>query len=136
MKASAICHKAGTLVAGDRASLHGDMGETYGRVAAYWSAYTGTDLTAWDVLNLLELMKIGRRQFGSHNLDDYIDGAGYAGCAGEIAERMQSPVELHDPVVAFRRTWKGGPLTEGLGLDGSRYLVDAGRVVLRVEPKS
>ena len=36
---------------------------------------------------MLETFKIARRYSGSHNVDDYVDGAGYAGCAGEIAEK-------------------------------------------------
>jgi hypothetical protein len=35
---------------------------------------------------MLEALKIARRYSGAHNIDDYIDGAGYAGCAGEIAD--------------------------------------------------
>jgi hypothetical protein len=137
VKASEICHKAGALVSGDRAASHGDMGETYGRVAAYWSAYTGATLNACDVLSMLELMKIGRRQFGAHNIDDYIDGAGYAGCAGEIAERMQPAAERHDPIAAFRETWRGGPLFNDFDWEtGARMLRDAaGKVLVRVEPE-
>jgi hypothetical protein len=33
----------------------------------------------------MELFKIARRHSGSYNADDYVDAAGYAGCAGEIA---------------------------------------------------
>jgi hypothetical protein len=38
---------------------------------------------------MMEGMKIARRYSGSHNVDDYVDGAGYAACAGEIAERQE-----------------------------------------------
>ncbi len=41
-------------------------------------------LDAHDVANLMEGMKIARRYSGSFNVDDYIDGAGYAAVAGEI----------------------------------------------------
>ena len=47
-------------------------------------------LDALDVANMLEAFKIARRYSGSHNIDDYVDGAGYAGCAGEVAEKLNS----------------------------------------------
>ena len=46
-------------------------------------------LDAHDVATLMEGMKIARRYTGVFNPDDYVDGAGYAACAGEIAAGMQ-----------------------------------------------
>ncbi|MCR4341662.1 MAG: DUF6378 domain-containing protein [Gemmatimonadaceae bacterium] len=65
-------------------------------------------LTPLDVANMMEAMKIARRKSGSHNIDDYIDGAGYAACAGEIAERAQAtPHSLAGDTIEMQTT---GPL--------------------------
>ncbi len=108
MNASDICKKADSLVGGDRAETHGDKLTNHENIAALWHAYlvrSGYNglisITALDVANMMELLKIARRMAGAHNIDDYIDGAGYASVAGEIAERLQvTPTESkwHDPV--------------------------------------
>lgn len=99
MKAAEICAKAGELVGGDREVTHGDKSINFKNIAFLWNAilrakalqgggYSGgpiLTLDALDVANMLEAFKIARRYSGAHNIDDYIDGAGYAGCAGEIA---------------------------------------------------
>lgn len=93
MKADDICKRAAELVGGDRAATHGDKRENHRHIAALWSAYlseTTKDcvvLTALDVALMMALLKIARTMEGSHNPDDYVDLAGYAGCAGEIAEQ-------------------------------------------------
>ncbi len=95
MNASDICKKAESLVGGDRAETHGDKVKNHQNIAALWTTYfTNRDsdapLTALDVANMMELLKIARRMAGNHNIDDYIDGAGYASVAGEIAERTHN----------------------------------------------
>ena len=89
-----ITSKAAELVGGDRNRVHGDKMENLGRTAAMWSAQMShklkEPLTALDAANMMETLKIARRYSGTHNIDDYVDGAGYAGVAGEIAEIMQS----------------------------------------------
>lgn len=99
--ATYICETAANLVGGDRAVTHGDKTANFTNTAALWNALleckarrlgwpsydTLPRLDALDVANMLEAFKIARRYSGTHNLDDYIDGAGYAGCAGEIAEK-------------------------------------------------
>lgn len=95
MKAHDIAAKASELVGGDRAATHGDKLKNFADIAAIWNGILQaagklptTPLNAHDVANLMEGMKIARRYSGSHNIDDYVDGAGYAACAGEIAERQ------------------------------------------------
>jgi hypothetical protein len=94
-RAAALCNTAGALVDGDRALQYGDARTCLQSIAELWNAllvvkYRATpdkpELTALDVANMLEAMKIARRYNGAHNLDNYIDGAGYAALAGEIAE--------------------------------------------------
>jgi hypothetical protein len=96
-----ICATAANLVGGSRKGTHGDKTINFANTAALWNAILEAKLrqisaaelqafprlTALDVANMLEAFKIARRYSGTHNLDDYIDGAGYAGCAGEVADR-------------------------------------------------
>lgn len=100
--AGAICITAAQLVSGDRAATHGDKSINFQNIADIWNAILRAKvrrdghlvvldaLDALDVANMLEAFKIARRYSGAFNLDDYIDAAGYAGCAGEIASKIAS----------------------------------------------
>ena len=98
MKASELAAKAAELVGGDRASQHGDKVQNHQCIADVWNGYLKArrtagkpdELTAEDVANLMECLKIARRQTGGFNPDDYVDGAGYAACAGEIRARSSA----------------------------------------------
>lgn len=94
MKAAEVCAEAAALVGGERDRTHGTKARNFGNIALFWNAYlrarfgdagAACDLSALDVANMMEAMKIARRCWGAHNMDDYVDGAGYAGCAGELA---------------------------------------------------
>jgi hypothetical protein len=96
--AASICNKAAELVNGDRAVTHGDMNRTFTNIASIWNAIIEAKqgcvlhvtLDPEDVANMLEGMKIARRYSGAFNADDYIDAAGYAGCAGELAGKRST----------------------------------------------
>jgi len=92
MKAAKVCTEAARLLDGERAAQHGDAVETQARLAAAWTWWLRcrgllgpNDLSALDTATMLELLKITRRSTGAFNLDDYVDSAGYAGIAGEMA---------------------------------------------------
>jgi hypothetical protein len=89
MNAPDIANKAAELIGGDRAQTHGDMHAHFAHVAAIWTAYLGRQLeaplSAVDVPHMMGLLKIARTKSGGVNVDDWIDGAGYIACAGEIA---------------------------------------------------
>lgn len=93
MQAAEILTKASELVGGARDQEHGDKFTNFNCIAAVWNGYllarTVSNkpfaLSAVDVGNMMELLKVARRLSGAHNADDYVDAAGYAGCAGEIA---------------------------------------------------
>lgn len=89
MKAHEICETAAGLVSGDRKAKHGDMVGTHANIARLWSAYLEVPIEAGDVALMMVLLKVARTMGGEHNPDDYIDMAGYAGCAGEISETGQ-----------------------------------------------
>ena len=89
MTAQSVLKKAAELVSGDRAEAHGGMRENHDNIAQLWNGYLHNvkSLTAHDVANMMELLKIARRKNGNRNEDDYVDGAGYAAVAYECAEQ-------------------------------------------------
>lgn len=90
MQAHELTRKAGDLVAGDRAAIHGDKHANFANIAGLWNAYlagnSGKALTATDVGLMMALLKIARTQCGKPNDDDFVDGIGYIACAGEISQ--------------------------------------------------
>lgn len=99
MNAHDIAAKAAELVGGERAAQHGPKLDNFTRIAHMWNAWLitrrnpGAELTAHDVGVMMALMKAARTQSGGHNPDDYVDGAGYFACAGEIASIIEGPRE-------------------------------------------
>lgn len=96
MKAGEIANRAANLVGGDRQTTHGDKTVNHNNIAAVWNGILVAagkappqPLNAHDVANLMEGLKIARRYAGAFNVDDYIDGAGYASVAGEIAAEQE-----------------------------------------------
>lgn len=92
MDIKAILETALTITGGDRATTHGDTVDNHSKIASFWNALLQVkgiriSLTALDVANMMEVLKIARRYTGAFNIDDYVDGAGYAAVAGEIASR-------------------------------------------------
>lgn len=99
LRAADFCTEAARLVGGPRAAQHGDKSLNFRNVASLWNAYLEVRVRAdppgpmrhldgHDVACMMELSKVARRFSGSFNADDYVDGAGYAGCAGEIAAQV------------------------------------------------
>ncbi len=93
-KASDFLTTAAQLVDGERARTHGEKQQNFAAIARLWNGYlrnagvVAVELTPRDCSNLMALMKIARTQSGgSHNPDNYVDGAGYIGISGELAER-------------------------------------------------
>lgn len=83
------------IVGGARQAQHGDKYDNHHMIATLWNGYLHNHeqsdaprkaLQASDVANMMELLKIARRQTGGFNGDDYVDGAGYAGVAFECAK--------------------------------------------------
>jgi hypothetical protein len=87
--AASILQEAAALVSGDRNKTHGTKADNLGKTALVWQAYLDIrrpgPLTAEDAGHMMALMKMVRTQTGAHNPDDYVDGAGWFACAGEVA---------------------------------------------------
>ena len=107
MTAKEILETALVVIEGDRASTHGSMLENHENIAQLWNAYLSScigELTASDVANMMELLKIARRKTGILNRDDYVDGAGYAATAYECAsaqEKLDDQIPLDFGNVVF-----------------------------------
>ena len=92
MTTTEILTKAEKLVSDDRAKTHGDKIVNHENIARLFSAYLTNkfqaviNINAEDVAQLMTLLKIARSQAGQHNIDDYVDGAGYQAIAGHISE--------------------------------------------------
>ena len=85
MNRSEILDTAKQAVTVDRAATHGDVGRTFGRIAAVWSARLGVSITEAQVCILLADLKTCRAWGNPEHADNWIDLAGYAACGGEIA---------------------------------------------------
>ncbi len=81
-----ILDSAKEAVTKDRAATHGNPEDTFGRLAALWSAYLGVPVTAVDAALMLGLLKVARAKGNPGHDDNFIDLAGYAACAGELAK--------------------------------------------------
>lgn len=92
MNTKEILELATKLVGGERQRTHGDKHQNHWNIAQLWNAYLsirirsqGQQLCPRDIAILMVLLKVSRTVLGDHNPDNYVDMAGYAGIAGEIA---------------------------------------------------
>ena len=84
MKRAEILEAARKCVCGDREEDYGSPEQSFERIAHLWSVYLGIDISAKDATVMMVLFKVARLKH-SDKLDTYVDLAGYAACAGEIA---------------------------------------------------
>lgn len=80
-----VLDEAKKIVTGSR---HGAPEDTFGAIALLWSAYLDRLIFPHDVAIMMLLLKVGRASNGALEpcLDNYIDMAGYAACAAELAD--------------------------------------------------
>jgi hypothetical protein len=97
MNAEEILRTAHDLVSNDRKAAYGDALDGMVRLAIALNAWlhmsgnpTKRPLTAKDAAMLHVMSKIARSQTGPHRGDNYIDLAGWASIAGEVAEQEAS----------------------------------------------
>ncbi|MDD4564823.1 MAG: DUF6378 domain-containing protein [Eubacteriales bacterium] len=92
MKRAEILQTASGYVTKDRESQYGSPEDNFKIIAELWDIYLkgcaeDGPITAEDVAIMMALLKIGRIASGQKKSDNYIDLAGYAACAGEIATK-------------------------------------------------
>lgn len=84
MNRTDILTAAHTTITVDRAATHGDAENTFGRIAAFWSAHLGRPITAGDVAVMMVLFKAARISGNPGHLDSWVDLVGYGAIGGEI----------------------------------------------------
>lgn len=85
MNRTEILDMAKTYVTKDRNTTHGNPENSFGIIAAYWSAHINKNITAADVAVMMTLLKLARLKSNPANEDNWIDAAGYMACGGELA---------------------------------------------------
>ena len=86
MKRAEILEAARVCVCGEREQDYGTPEDSFTLIGKLWSAYMGVPFTPKDVAMMMALLKVARIKAGD-KVDSFVDLAGYAACAGEIAER-------------------------------------------------
>lgn len=81
-----ILQEAERLVNGDRHQDYGTATESFGRIAAMWSAYKDWEITPKDVACMMILMKVSR-SVTSTKRDNWTDIAGYAELGSQIEKQ-------------------------------------------------
>lgn len=85
-----ILDAAKKCVTGQREQDYGSPERNFERIAGLWNAYLGAKtVDAVDVAMMLALLKVARSKTGKGTADSFVDLAGYAACAGEIATQEQ-----------------------------------------------
>jgi len=90
MRAADLLAQASQLVSETRAATHGDAHANHWNIARLWNAFLSirpepaVPLSPRDVALMMALLKIARTQLGDHNVDDYVDAAGYIAIAQEV----------------------------------------------------
>jgi hypothetical protein len=85
MNRSQILDTAKQYVTTDRNATHGDMEDSFEVIAKYWSVHLDIPITAVDVSVMMSLLKIARIKSNEGHADNWVDGAGYLACGGELA---------------------------------------------------
>ena len=101
MTRSEILEAARVCVRGEREHDYGTPEDNFTTIGLLWGVYLNAahpeymkafpfnGITAKDVATMMALLKVARIATGS-SPDSFVDLAGYAACAGEIAGRAES----------------------------------------------
>lgn len=93
MKRDEILKAAEQIVCTDREKQYGSPENNFALIARLWSVTTGYTFDAHMVAVMMAQLKIARIISGQRKDDNYIDLAGYAACAAELAEGGTENVE-------------------------------------------
>ena len=83
-----ILDAAEKCVCQDRQDTHGRPEDSFGAIADLWMADKGVEFDPVDVAQMMILLKVGRAKENPKHQDNWVDMAGYAACAGEIAAEI------------------------------------------------
>lgn len=84
MTRAEILDTAKQYVTRDRAADHGDMENNFKTIADYWSVHLGVPVRPDDVAVMMTLLKLARIKSNRDHRDNWVDGAGYLACGGEL----------------------------------------------------
>lgn len=93
MNREEILNGAKDCVCVDRENTYGEPEDNFATIANFWSEYLFAKgvleklIDSDDVAMMMALLKIARIATGNPKADNYVDLAGYAACAGEIATK-------------------------------------------------
>lgn len=90
---TAVLNEAAKIISADRAVTHGDAEKSFEAMADYWTTYLqkenviepGVRIWPRQVGMMMILFKLARTHNNPKHRDNYVDMAGYVGCAAEIA---------------------------------------------------
>ena len=85
-----VLDTAKDYVTKDRAAEHGDMENNFNTIARYWSVHLDAQITPTDVAVMMNLLKVARIKSNPKSKDNWVDGAGYMACGGEIASALRA----------------------------------------------
>ena len=94
MDRKSILEEAARIISGERDTQYGGPEDSFGMIASLWEPYIREKcvsdfgevfINPDDVGILMALLKIARIATGQPKADNFVDLAGYAACAGEIA---------------------------------------------------
>lgn len=89
--ASSVLLEAADIVRGARNATHGDKERSFLAIAWLWNAYLesrplpGEEIRAFDVAQMMVLMKMARANQGQAIRDHFVDQAGYSAIAAELS---------------------------------------------------
>ena len=83
-----ILDTAKGYVTKDRASDHGNMEDNFKMIAGLWTTYLNVDVATHDVGAMMTLLKVARIKSNPKHPDNWVDGAGYMACGGELAGKL------------------------------------------------
>lgn len=86
MNRSDALAQVNTLISRDRAQQYGDAGDSFARIAQFWSIYLGRQITRHDVANMMVLFKASRLAHNPKHEDSLLDIAGYAALNVEMCD--------------------------------------------------
>ena len=84
-----LLDKAKEIVTNDRQNTHGHPEDSFRNIADLWSGYLTVGLQEEDVAVMMALVKVARIMENPRHVDNWIDGAGYFACGGEVALRKK-----------------------------------------------
>lgn len=86
MKREDTLELAKQCVMKDRQTTYGTPENNFRTIAELWGAYLGTSFSPVQVAMMMLLLKVARQKNCTTYADNYVDIAGYAACASELAD--------------------------------------------------